>query len=177
MDLSCLRTMKFYCTAIFTAAALVTRGNSRHHHNDYQCRDFTFNDCTYEVTDMITSSIGQDENFCQFLCSVTYADLCVYFLYDDNQKMCQIFKGAMQNPRVFCSRVGGPSNTSLSKCQSHDQKCQVPILRHKTTDITLNTPVLWLVDSQWPITHRRALIICWCFDRNLWGWTVIMRVK
>ena len=132
--MTCLRTMKLYvnCTVIFTAAALVTRGNSRHHHNDFQCRDFTFNDCTYEVTDMITSSIGQDENFCQFLCSVTYADLCVYFLYDDNQKMCQIFKGAMQNPRVFCSRVGGPSNTSLSKCQSHDQKCQVPILRHKT---------------------------------------------
>ena len=96
-----------------------------HSFNFTRCRDFTFNECSYKVSDMITSSIGQDEKFCQFLCNDTYSYVCTYFLYDKTQKMCQIFKGARDSPKIICSQYGGPSEPPVSQCQYHDDKCQV----------------------------------------------------
>ena len=61
---------------------------------DADCRNFTLNRCNFGNDTLITSVFQEDDEYCNFLCQVTYgdkqllADKCSYFIYDYTNQQC-----------------------------------------------------------------------------------------
>ena len=114
--------------AVFSLLGGVIGSNvltTRRHTDDKACRDYTNDLCSFEMGDMITSSLGDDQDFCQFLCSTIYQTRCTYFLYDYVQKMCKIYGGDKNEPSKYCRRFAGPPKPSQGDCQHSDRECHV----------------------------------------------------
>ena len=70
---------------------------------------------------------------CQKFCSYYYADQCTWWLYDEKNNYCKIFKGPQQDIFDDCFELGFSSFPSISECKTvgdphSNDNCQVNIL-------------------------------------------------
>ena len=86
---------------------------------------FTYDLCDFQMDTMITSTLGDDDKFCQFLCSTIYSTSCTYFAYDYVQKKCDVYSGERNKAFSYCKRIAGPNTPTLATCQQHDILCKV----------------------------------------------------
>ena len=74
---------------------------------DADCRNFTLNRCNFGNDTLITSVFQEDDEYCNFLCQVTYgdkqllADKCSYFIYDYTNQQCD---GTLHYNSKSCER-------------------------------------------------------------------------
>ena len=85
------------------------------------CREYTVNACRFNTGDIITTSVGEDEVFCQYLCSEVYMDHCKFFHYDRPLRNCQIFGGRSSDPYQFCDQFAGPPSPTFDECKIQDK--------------------------------------------------------
>ena len=90
-----------------------------------RCRDYTVNACSFDTKNIITTSVDEEAEFCQYLCSDVYTKDCKYFHYDRPQKICQIYGGNGTEPYKYCDQFAGPPAPTFSECETLDQQCHV----------------------------------------------------
>jgi len=90
---------------------------------DADCRNFTLNRCNFSNDTLITSVFQEDDEYCNFLCQVTYgdkqllADKCSYFIYDYTNQQCDVYGSTWKDFPTFCNEKGGPLSPMVDNCR------------------------------------------------------------
>ena len=95
----------------------------------------TYNKSNHVKSKIILQQIKRIESAldCQKFCSYYYADQCTWWLYDEKNNYCKIFKGPQQDIFDDCFELGFSSFPSISECKTvgdphSNDNCQVNIL-------------------------------------------------
>lgn len=109
-----------YLTALTTIASL-----------SFDCNDYTFDKCRLNDDAVIETLKDVSEPDCQFYCHAIYNTTCRFFIYDQQQTVCQLVKEELISYIDTCRKVGGPVIPSIHDCKKLQDNCKVffPFIR------------------------------------------------
>ena len=91
------------------------------------CREFTYDRCDFgKLTDLVSTTFGEDDSYCQFICTFLQSDDCKYWVYDYPNQKCDIY-GSDSDPDFgsICHNHAGPSLPTIDDCKTNENKCRV----------------------------------------------------
>ena len=89
------------------------------------CAGYSLDKCTLEDNSIIETLKDVKEEDCQFYCNVIYSPECTFYIYDEQQVLCQLLNSQMSGYVSSCSKYAGPPNPSVAKCLSSTDPCKV----------------------------------------------------
>ena len=92
------------------------------------CRDVTLDVCEYGDNGPFETSKGLDEALCQQFCSDVYPGKCTFFIYDRQQKVCELFDSPQSDYQDSCQKISGPKTPDvIEDCPNDPDPCLVSI--------------------------------------------------
>ena len=106
------------------------------------CNDITLDVCgnADQTTPFETVKLleGQEEKVCQEICRDVYpVDRCIFFIYDREDRLCQLFDFDEQIYVDSCRKIAATPKPDLAECKESNDPCTV---RHQLqqSDIILD---------------------------------------
>jgi len=93
---------------------------------DLDCREFTFNRCDFsKLDDLVSTTFGEDDSYCQFICKFLQADHCLFWVYDYPNSKCDIYgMNSTTDFGTICHDHGGPALPTIDDCKTNENKCK-----------------------------------------------------
>ena len=88
------------------------------------CRDLTLDNCSHGENTAFESTNQADISICQFLCSA-YSPKCTFFVYDQKEKLCELFEYDPDEYAASCNILSGTPNPALETCKNSEDDCTV----------------------------------------------------
>ncbi len=73
-------------------------------------------DCNYGDNGPFEISKDLDLALCQEFCNVIYSGRCTFFIFNQNQEICEMFETPMVSFLETCTSIGGPRAPELATC-------------------------------------------------------------
>ena len=101
------------------------------------CNDITFDYCGTDQTIPFETFTDQGEVICQQICREVYAGRCIFFIYNREDELCELYDIDEQIYADSCKRITGTPQPSLAECKESNDPCTV---RHQLqqSDIILD---------------------------------------
>jgi len=87
------------------------------------CNDITFDTCGTEQTIPFETFTDQGEVICQQICREVYAGRCIFFIYDREDELCELYDIDEQIYVDSCKRITGTPQPSLAECKESNDQC------------------------------------------------------
>ena len=89
------------------------------------CNDITFDVCGTEQTIPFETFTDQGEVICQQICREVYAGRCIFFIYNREDELCELYDIDEQIYVDSCKRITGTPQPSLDECKESNDQCTV----------------------------------------------------
>ena len=94
------------------------------------CNDITLDVCgnsdqttPFEIVKLLE---GQEEKVCQEICRDVYpVERCVFFIYDREDRLCQLFDFDEQIYADSCKKIAATPKPDLAECKESNDPCTV----------------------------------------------------
>ena len=95
-----------------------------------KCNDITLDVCgnADQTTPFETVKLleGQEEKVCQEICRDVYpVDRCIFFIYDREDRLCQLFDFDEQIYVDSCKKIAATPKPDLAECKESNDPCTV----------------------------------------------------
>ena len=90
------------------------------------CRDLTLDNCSHGENTAFESTNQADISICQFLCNA-YSPKCTFFVYDQKEKLCELFEYNPDEYAASCNILSGTPNPTLETCKNSEDDCTVRV--------------------------------------------------
>merc|ERR1712121_391752 len=124
-----LKPCKMWRTIAILFVAFVAKSQAYPPPAELDCRDFTFNRCDFsQLDDLVSTTFGEDDEYCQFVCNFLKKDNCKFWVYDYPNSKCDIY--GLNSTTEFgsiCHDHGGPSLPTIDDCKTSaesENKCK-----------------------------------------------------
>ena len=104
---------------LITALIFLAKVNS-------DCRDLTLDNCSHGENTAFESTNQADISICQFLCNA-YSPKCTFFVYDQKEKLCELFEYDPDEYAASCNILSGTPNPTLETCKNSEDDCTVTV--------------------------------------------------
>ena len=89
------------------------------------CRDTTLDFCGNDQTIPFETFTDQGEDICQQICKEVYPDRCIFFIYDREDELCELYDIEEQIYVDSCKRTTGTPKPPLAECKDSNDPCTV----------------------------------------------------
>ena len=89
------------------------------------CNDLTFDFCGTDQTIPFETFTDQGEEICQQICRDVYPGRCIFFIYDRENELCELYDIDEQLYVDSCKRTAGTPLPSLAECKESNDPCTV----------------------------------------------------
>ena len=89
------------------------------------CHDLTFDFCGTDQTIPFETFTDQGEEICQQICRDVYPGRCIFFIYDRENELCELYDIDEQLYVDSCKRTAGTPQPPLAECKESNDPCTV----------------------------------------------------
>ena len=89
------------------------------------CRDTTKDGCGNDQTKPFETFTDQGEDICQQICREVYPARCIFFIYDRENELCELYAFNEDIYADSCKRTAGTPEPTLAECKESNDPCTV----------------------------------------------------
>ena len=94
---------------------------------DTDCNNYTVDKCKLDDHAILETIKDISIYDCQNYCHNIYTRNCTFFIFDNQQIVCQLVKEEIHQYVNSCRTIAGPVNPSIQECKELKDDCKVPV--------------------------------------------------